>query len=154
MRKIVLLLTLIGLLQADEDAVKVVFDLTAGKIQTFERKVLKGIAAHKAHYEGELKELEVAVVIHGGAYKFFLKEPKDSPFNSDKELLKAQPELKKRIAAMADTYEVTFLMCDSGRVSNKLPKEAVYDFVKMVPNAAIGLIDKQHEGFGYIPISD
>ena len=71
-----------------------------------------------------------------------------------KELIKAQPELKKRIASMADTYEVTFLMCDSGRVSNKLPKEAIYDFVKMVPNAAIGLMDKQHEGFGYIPISN
>ncbi|WP_345976965.1 DsrE family protein [Sulfurimonas sp. HSL3-7] len=154
MRKIVLLLTLIGLLQADEDAVKVVFDLTAGKLQTFEKKVLKGIAAHKAHYEGSLKELDVAVVIHGGAYKFFLKDPGHSPFSKEKELVKAQPELEKRIAAMADTYEVKFLMCDSGRVSNKLQKKEIYDFVTMVPNAAIGLIDKQNEGFAYIPISD
>ena len=55
---------------------------------------------------------------------------------------------------MATTYGVAFLMCDSGRVSNKIQKNEVYGFVTMVPNAAIGLIDKQHEGFAYIPIRD
>ena len=154
MQKMVLLLAMLGLLQADEDAVKVVFDLTTSKVQTFEKKVLKGIAVHKAHYEGQLKELEVAVVIHGGAYKFFVKDPVHSPFSDDKELIKAHDDFKKRIASMATNYEVQFLMCNSGRVSNKLPKDAIYDFVTMVPNAAIGLIDKQHEGFGYIPIGD
>ena len=154
MRKIILLLALLGILQADDDLVKVVFDLTTGNLQTFEQKVLKGIAVHKAHYEGQLKELEVAVVIHGGAYKFFVKEPEHSPFNSDKELIKAQPELEKRITSMATTYAVQFLMCDSGRVRNKLQEKEIYDFVTMVPNAAIGLIDKQNEGFSYIPIRD
>ncbi len=154
MKKFILILAMFGMLQADGEVAKVVFDLTTGNLQTFEKKVLKGIAVHKAHYEGQLKELEVAVVIHGGAYKFFVKDLKRSPFSSDKELVKARPELEKRIAALAEIYEVAFLMCDSGRVSNKLQKDAIYDFVTMVPNAAIGLIDKQQEGFSYIPIGD
>lgn len=154
MRKIVLLLALLGMLQADEDVVKVVFDLTTGKVPTFEKKVLKGIAVHKAHYEGQLKELEVAVVIHGDAYKFFVKDPGRSPFSGDKELAKAHGDFEKRIASMAANYEVQFLMCDSGRVANKLEKRDIYDFVKMVPNSTIGLIDKQAEGSAYIPIGD
>ena len=154
MKKFIVILAMFGMLHADEEIAKVVFDLTTGDLQTFEKKVLKGIAVHKAHYEGQLKELEVAVVIHGGAYKFFLKEPERSSFNSDKKLIVAHPAMSKRIAALANIYEVKFLMCDSGRISNKLQKDAIYDFVKMVPNAAIGLIDKQNEGFAYIPISD
>ncbi len=154
MKKLILLLAMFGMLHADEEVAKVVFDLTTGNLQTFEQKVLKGITVHKAHYEGNLKELEVAVVIHGNAYKFFVKDPKHSPFNSDTKLLEAQPTLQKRIAIMADTYEVTFLMCDTGRKSHKLETNEIYDFVQMVPNSTVGLIDKQQEGFAYVPIGD
>ncbi|MGB5965011.1 MAG: DsrE family protein [Sulfurimonadaceae bacterium] len=154
MKKIIILLTLIGMLHAEENVAKVVFDLTTSDLQTFEKKVLKGIAVHKAHYEGNLKELEVAVVIHGGAYKFFVKDPANSSFKSDKKLLEAQPTLAKRIASMSDTYEVTFLMCKASLPKNKLQEKDIYPFVTMVPNSTIGLIDKQNEGFSYIPISD
>ena len=154
MKKILILLMLIGILHAEEDVRKVVFDLTTSDLQTFEQKVLKGIAVHKAHYEGNLKELEVAVVIHGGAYRFFLKDPANSVYKEDKALIAAQPELAKRIASMSETYEVTFLMCHSGMVKNKIEKKDVYPFVEIVPNAAIGLIDKQAEGYGYIPIGN
>ncbi len=154
MKKIILLLALVGILQAGEEVKKVVFDLTTGNLQTFEQKVLKGIAAHKAHYEGALQELEVAVVIHGGAYKFFLKDPANSSFKSDTKLIEAHADLQKRIATMADTYEVTFLMCQVGMVKNKIEPKELYPFVTLVPNSTIGLIDKQDEGFAYIPIGD
>jgi len=154
MRKILLLLTLVGMLQADDDIRKVVFDLTTGNIQTFEQKIFKGIVAHKAHYEAQLQELEVAVVIHGDAYKFFVKKPADSAFKDDKKLIEAQPELQKRLTSMAETYEVTFLMCEVGMHKHKLAQKEIYDFVTLVPNSTIGLIDKQHEGFAYIPIGD
>jgi len=154
MRKILLLLALVGLLQADDEIRKVVFDLTTGNIQTFEQKIFKGIVAHKAHYEAQLEELEVAVVIHGDAYKFFVKNPAGSVFKDDKKLVEAQPELQKRLTSMAETYEVTFLMCRSGMLKQKLTQKDIYDFVRMVPNAAVGLIDKQYEGFAYVPIGD
>jgi intracellular sulfur oxidation DsrE/DsrF family protein len=142
----------LGMLQADANTAKVVFDLTTSDLQTFERKVLKGIAAHKAHYEGSLKELEVAVIIHGGAYKFFVQDTKHPLLNKEKGILETHDTLSKRIASMADTYDVKFLMCKSGMKAKKLEKEDVYNFVQTVPNAAIGLIDKQNEGFAYIPI--
>lgn len=154
MKKIIVLLSLLGILHAEEGVAKVVFDLTTSDLQTFEKKVLKAIAVHKTHYEGSLKELEVAVVIHGGAYKFFVKDPKHSPFSSDAKLIEAHPTLEKRIYSMSDTYEVTFLMCQAAMPKNKLEKKDIYDFVTMVPNSTIGLIDKQNEGFAYIPISD
>jgi len=153
MKKIFLLLLFTLALHA-EQTMKVVIDLTTGDLHTFESKILKGIVAHKTYYEGKLQELDVAVVIHGNAYKFFLKDPVHSPFKEDKKLLAASKELSKRIAALADTYDVTFLMCQSGMEKKKLEKKDVYDFVTTVPNAGIGLIDKQNEGYAYLPVGD
>jgi intracellular sulfur oxidation DsrE/DsrF family protein len=142
----------LSMLKADEGTVKVVFDLTTSDLQAFERKVLSGIAVHKAHYEGTFKELEVAVVIHGGAYKFFVKEAKHPLLKKEKELLEAHNTLSKRIASMSETYDVTFLICHSGMKKKKLDRKDIYDFVEIVPTSTIGLIDKQSEGFAYIPI--
>ena len=152
MKKIALLLLLALALHA-EQTMKVVIDLTTGDLHTFESKILKGIVAHKTYYEGKLKTLDVAVVIHGNAYKFFVKDPAHSPFKADAALLKASGELAKRIAVLADTYDVAFLMCQSGMEAKKLETKDIYDFVKTVPNAGIGLIDKQNEGYAYLPVA-
>lgn len=132
---------------------KVVIDLTTGDAAVFEQKILSGIVAHKNHYADEFKELDVAVVIHGQAYKFFLKNPANSTFRKDRTLLQKRVELGKRIAALADTYEVEFLMCAAGMKKHKIDKKDVYDFVATVPNAGIGLIDKQNIGYAYLPIN-
>ena len=79
-RIIIVLLLSIGLLQAEEASAKVVYDLTTKDLASFELRVLKGIVANKAHYEGSLRELDVVVVIHGGAYRFFTKDPANSKF--------------------------------------------------------------------------
>lgn len=151
-KKLILFLSFVALLNGDEVIRKVVFDLTTDNLKTFEKKVISGIAAQKNHYESKLEELEVAVVIHGGAYKFFIDDLATSPFKEDKELLSAKSDLAKRIAAMADTYDVEFLMCASGMKSLKIDPQTLYKFVKLVPNSTIGLIDKQQEGYAYIPI--
>ncbi len=154
MKKIVLLLALLGLLQADEETARVVYDLTTSNMAKFEKNILKGIAVNKAHYEGNLKELEVAVVIHGGAYRFFVKDIQKSMFNTQLKLVEAYPELKKRIASMSDTYDVEFLMCKASMPKNHLEAKDVVKFVKIVPNSTIGLIDKQNKGYAYIPVRD
>jgi len=153
MKKLFLLL-LVALALHAEQTMKVVIDLTTGDLHTFESKILKGIVAHKTYYEGKLQELDVAVVIHGNAYKFFVKDPAHSPFKEDKALLSASKDLSKRIAVLADTYDVTFLMCKSGMDKKKLTSKDVYDFVSTVPNAGIGLIDKQNDGYAYLPVGD
>ena len=153
MRKLLLIVAFLGLLNADDESAKLVFDLTTSSVEQFEKKILKSIAYNKTHYENSLKELEVAVVIHGGAYRFFVKDIKKTVFIDDKPLMKVYPDLKKRVATMADTYEVEFLMCRSALKRYNLKEEDIVGYVKIVPNSTIGLIDKQNEGFAYLPVN-
>ena len=154
MKKIILLLAFVGILSASDETAKLVLDLTTSSVEKFEKHILKGIVFSKNHYQNNLKELEVAVVIHGGAYRFFVKDLQSSMFKDDKELVKVYAELKKRIATMSDTYEVQFLMCRAAMKRNKLEEKDIVEFVKLVPTSTIGLIDKQNEGFAYIPVSN
>ena len=154
MKKIILLLAFIGILSASDETAKLVLDLTTSSVAKFEKHILKGLVVHKTHYQDNLKELEVAVVIHGGAYRFFVKDLQSSMFKDDKELSKVYSDLKKRIATMSDTYEVEFLMCKAAMKRNKLQDKDIVDFVKLVPTSTIALIDKQNDGFAYIPVSN
>jgi len=155
MKKILCILLLsMGILYAQEDTAKIVYDLTTKELKDFERKILKGIVANKAHYESTLRELDVAVVIHGGAYKFFIKEPGRSKFKDDKALLSSHKTLAKRIESMVKTYDVQFFICRVGMRKHGLEEEDIYDFIQIIPNTTIGLTDKQNEGYAYIPVSD
>ena len=151
---IIILLISLGMAQAEEASAKVVYDLTTKDLTSFELRILKGIVANKVHYEGSLRELDVVVVIHGGAYRFFTKDPVHSKFKNDKALIETHKTLAKRIESMVKTYDVEFLMCGAAMPKNELKAKDVYSFVKIIPNSTIGLIDKQNEGYAYIPIRD
>ena len=151
---IIIILMSIGIAQAQDEVAKVVYDLTTKDLANFELRVLKGIVANKAHYEGSLRELDVVVVIHGGAYRFFTKDPTHSKFKDDKALIETHKTLAKRIGSMVKTYDVEFLMCGAAMPKHGLKAKDVYSFVKIIPNSTIGLIDKQNEGYAYIPIKD
>ena len=145
----------ISIVQAQEEVAKVVYDLTTKDLANFQLKALQGNVANKAHYEGSLRELDVVVVIHGGAYRFFTKDPSIHPkFKDHKALVGTYKSLAKRIKSMTDTYDVEFLMCGAAMAKNELKAKDVYSFVKIIPNSTIGLIDKQNEGYAYIPIRD
>lgn len=152
MKSLLILLTLCTLLFAEEGVKKVVFDFTSGNIKTLDKKLLSGIAFNKTHYENQLEKLDVAVVIHGDAYKFFIADLEHSPYKNDAELAKAHADLGKRLAAMSKNYEVEFIMCESGMKSHKIDKSTLYDFVKLTPSSTIGLIDKQNNHYAYVPI--
>lgn len=154
MKIVISLFFLFFSLYAQEGVKKVVYDLTTGDIHVFEQKILSGIAAQKSYYEANLEELSASVVIHGDAYKFFINDLKDSPYKNDKKLLAKRQELQKRLRSLADIYQVEFLMCDSGRKKKHIEEKTLYPFVKIVPNAAIGLINKQNEGYAYLPVSN
>jgi len=154
LKKLLIFLTLLSIASADDGVIKVVYNLTTSNVKSFEQKILKGIAINKAYYEGNLKELSVAVVIHGGAYKFFLKDLKHTQYANDKKLLKIFPDLKKRVASLATTYDVDFMVCGVGLKHRKIDTKNVDNFVKVIPNASIGLIDRQNEGFAYLNVSD
>lgn len=155
MKKILLpLIASFTLLLAEESSAKVVYDLTTKNQKAFELKILKAIVANKAYYESKLKELDVTVVIHGGAYRYFTIDPSKTEYKTDETLLTDYTSLKKRIRSMSDTYDVEFLMCGAGMPKHNLSKKDIVNFVKIIPNSTIGLIDKQNEGYAYIPVRD
>ncbi|HIO96016.1 MAG TPA: hypothetical protein EYG67_04270 [Campylobacterales bacterium] len=155
MKKMILLLLInLSMVSAEDASVKVVYDLTTKNLASFELRVLKSIVANKTHYEGLLKELDVTVVVHGGAYRFFTIDPKNSTYKKDKALIETHKTLAKRIKSMVETYDVEFLICGVGMKKHGLKKEDVYKFVKIIPNSMIGLIDRQNEGYAYIPIRE
>ncbi|CAI6151443.1 MAG: hypothetical protein SPLUMA1_SPLUMAMAG1_01282 [uncultured Sulfurimonas sp.] len=155
MKKILLsLLLFISFLQADEENLKVVYDLTTKDIAKIEKNILKGIVAHKIYFQKDFKELDVTVVIHGGAYRFFVKDPSTTIYKNDKKLIKNYAELKKRLASLADTYDVEFLMCGVGMRHNQMQEKDIVSYVKVIPNSTIGLIERQNEGYAYIPVGN
>lgn len=140
-------------LQAEEEVVKkVVYNLTTGDINEIERRLISGIIAHTTYYQNKLEELEVQVVIHGDAYKFFMKDLNNTAYAYQPKLVEKRVDLEKRLGTLAKQYDVKFLVCDSGVVSRKLNKKAFYPFVSMVHNAAVGLIDAQNDGYAYLAI--
>ena len=153
-KTLLFLLASCTLLLAEETSAKIVYDLTTKNQKAFERKILKAIVANKSYYESKLKELDVTVVIHGGAYRYFTVDPSKTEYKKDKDLLADYTNLKKRIKAMSDTYDVEFLMCGAGMPTHGLKAENIVSYVKIIPNSTIGLIDRQNEGYAYIPVGD
>lgn len=149
---IIILITMLSLLRAEQDTQKLVLDLTTSDIAKFEQVILRGIVLNKAHYEGKFKELDVIVVIHGGAYKFFIKNVQSSQYKNDKKLLKISKEFAIRIKSLSQTYGVKFLMCKAGMEHRKIKKEELLDIVGLTPNVMIALIDAQNNGYAYMPV--
>ena len=140
-------------LKAQEEVVKkVVYDLTTGDIRQFKAHLLGGIVAHKTYYQGQLAELEVRVVVHGQAYRFFMQDLNATPYVCDQVLVRDKEAIGKRLKTLATQYNVRFLICRVGAKHRKLPQKAFYPFVGFVENAAIGLIDAQNAGYAYLPL--
>jgi len=155
MKKIILALMLfIGLSSAEDITPKLVIDLTAGNIETFEKRILKAIVVNKNHYEGQLQELEVAVVVHGSAYRFFVNDPSKTKYKVDKELLSRYKEFHTRIKSLESTYNVEFFACKTGMTKNGLEDKDMLSFVKIVPTSTIALIDKQNRGYAFLLVED
>ncbi|MBD3825057.1 MAG: DsrE family protein [Epsilonproteobacteria bacterium] len=131
---------------------KAMYDLTTAKFRSFEMKLLKGIPANMMQYAWDDKELKVVVIIHGGAYRYFIKNPQlIAEYKDDVELIKNRDALEARLKVLHDEYEVEFLVCGSGLDARGIKRDDVYKFVTIIPNASLGLIQKQNEGYAYIP---
>lgn len=153
MKAIFLFLSLLGFLYAGDGVKKVVFDLTTGDSAVLKQKIFSGISFDKSYYEGKLEDLQVAVVIHGDAYKFFVKDLQKTPYAKDSALQQEQADISKRIQSLHSLYNVEFLICASGMKHKNIDPQNVPEYIKIIPNASIGLIDKQNEGYAYIPVA-
>jgi intracellular sulfur oxidation DsrE/DsrF family protein len=155
MKKLVyVLMILLTVLHAEDKSAKVVYDLTTKELSNFELRILNATVKNKSYYEAQLRELDVAVIIHGGAYRFFLKAPQKSEYKDNQALIANYQDLAKRIKTLSETYDVEFLLCGVGAQKHHIEQKDLYDFVKIIPNASIGLIDKQNAGYAYVPVRD
>lgn len=153
MKKLLLVLLLfLGVLQAESDVKKALFDLTTSDLATIEKRLINGIAFSNKHYKSVGGGVNIRVVIHGGSYKFFVKDVSKTKCKEDKKLQAKEKEIHKKLRMLADTYDVKFLMCGVGMKAREIKKDNILDFVEVIPSAMIGLIDAQNEGYAFVPI--
>ncbi len=153
MKKLLIILVLFfGLLQADANVKKALFDLTTSDLTTLEKRLINGVVFSTKHYQSLSNRPDYRVVIHGNAYKFFLKDISKTKCKDDKKLQAKAKEIHERLASLADRYNVKFLMCGVGMKAREIEKDNILDFVEVIPSALIGLIDAQNEGYAFVPI--
>lgn len=146
-----LFLAIAAPLFGDDDVKKVVVELTSGDINDI-KGMISGLSQNAEHYVSRLEELEAAVVIHGDAYKFFMKDLAKSPYAGDKELAAAYPELTARLKTLVEMYDVQFDMCNIGMQKRGITKEMLHPFVTPVFSSLSGLVDRQSDGYTYFRV--
>lgn len=154
MKKVFLVLVvMIGLVRADSDVKKVVYALTTSDLVKIEKRMIKGAIHTKEHYKSNFKVLDAKVIIHGGAYKFFVKDISKTKCKKDKELEAKTAEIHKKLESLKKTYGIKFSMCSVGMNARNITKDNILEFVDVIPSAVIGLIDAQNDGYAVVPIN-
>ena len=146
------LLVLLVSLYAQEIEHKVVYSMRTGNIKTFEEKFIQATMKLHDHYAKKNEKLINIVVISGEAYRFFLKDLDDTPYDEDIALINAQKDIAKQLALLSEKYDVRFEVCSLGMKSRKLELSNLYAFVHPIYSARSGLIEWQNRGYAYFPI--
>lgn len=131
---------------------KVVFDLTSGQDNMIEKTLYHTIKNIKSYYTTNHKDIDVAVVISGDSYKYFIKDIKNSPYSDDADIVALQPKLEPKLQELHDILKVKFYMCSYGMQSRDISEESLYDFVQADKTKSIYLIELQNDGYAYMPI--
>jgi intracellular sulfur oxidation DsrE/DsrF family protein len=117
---------------------RVVVDLTTGDAGRFEARLVEALPKLRAHYAEQQRPLNAVVVVHGDAYKFFLK---DGPLS---------PDRAAALAALAK--DVRFEVCLVGMARKGLKMEQFVPWVHGAKSASIALIDYQHAGHALVTV--
>lgn len=153
MKFIVLIWMMLSSLYGAEGAKKVVYDVTTGSFEKFTQVIASGIVFQKNHYESKMEDLQAIVVIHGEAYRYFLKSLNNTPYTNDKVLDKNHSELIKRLESLNKYYGVKFEICGIGMRKRQIKEDQVLPFVEIIPSSTTGLIDAQDAGYAYVPVN-
>ncbi len=131
---------------------KAVFELTSGDAEKIESRLLNGIKHLDAWYKEQGDEFKAVVVISGKAYKYFIEDLKNSPYQGDKELAKIQKRFRPLIKELNDDYGVRFDMCGAGMKARGIEAKSLYPFVHTNKVQPVYMIDWQNQGYAYIPM--
>jgi len=150
--RIITLIFLMSVTLIFADSKKIVVDLTSGNIKTFQSRFLSGVPGMIRYFKTKNDTVDVVVIIHGDAYKFFVQNLGNTQYKSDKELATAQEELRLRLDNFHKEYPVTFEICSVGMKKRKILPGDLYKFATPIPSAMVGLAVWQNRGYAYLPI--
>lgn len=150
MRVLVGILFSATLLMAAEQ--KVVFDLTSGDEATINKHLIRNIEGLGKYYKANDIDFKVVVVISGNAYKYFVKDLKNSPYKGKLKVAQSQKRLEPLLAKLHTRFGVEFDMCKAGMEARHIDKEVVYNYVKTDLTKSVALIKWQNAGYAYLPV--
>lgn len=131
---------------------KAVFDLTSGDEAKIEKHLVNNIEGLARYYRTNGIDFNVAVVISGDAYKYFVQDIEHSPYKGDTVLMKAQQKLRPLFEKLQAQYGVEFDMCRAGRRARGIDRGVLYPYVKSDLNKSVYLIRWQNMGYAYMPV--
>lgn len=136
------------------DTKKFMIDLKTGNMETFNDQLLVGVPGTIDYFTAQGDKVEVAVVIHGEAYKFFVQNLDNTQYGMDKKLVDNQEAIHKRLVEIEKKYGIHFDICMSGMHKKGILSEDLYPFVTPIKSAMVGLVKWQNAGYAYIPAHD
>ena len=152
MKKIMILLvfTTVFMYATDRNIHKAVFDLTSGKATVLKDKVAWNIRMISEKMRDQNRTLKSIIVISGDAYKFFIKDLKNSPYNTE-DVIAAQQKLEPILFDLQKNYDVQFHMCSAGMKKRNIIPKTLYPYIKHEKIKVQYLMEAQNNGFAYIP---
>lgn len=137
---------------AEKPTQKIIVDLTTGNIETVKSRFIKGVANTIDHFKERGDTVETVVIIHGEAYRYFVRDLDGSRYSTEIELYNNQKELLDGFAKLSQKYHIRFEVCSVGMKKNQLTHKMFYEFVHLSPSAQISLVEWQNKGYAYLPI--
>lgn len=147
---IVLFLCIVSLSFAETK--KIMIDLKTGDFESFDKAFLNGLPGTIDYFSSQGETVEVAVVIHGDAYKFFVQNLNNTSYGMDESLVKHQESIQQRLEEMLKKYRIHLEVCMSGMHKRGILSEDLYPFVTPIKSAMVGLAKWQNEEYAYVPL--
>jgi len=117
-------------LYAQENPVKIVFDVTSGN-----EKVHQSTMRHVKFMSEAYPKSEFEVVMYSGSIDMVLKD---------------KSSVAEDMERLAKNENITFVVCQGTMKRHKISDDQLIPGIKQVPDGILEIIVKQQEGWGYI----
>jgi len=134
------------------DTKKFMIDLKTGDMESFNNQLLVGVPGTIDYFSAQGDKVEVAVVVHGEAYKFFVENLDNTQYGMDKVLVEHQEAIRKRLVEIEKKYHIRMEICMNGMHRKGILSEDLYPFVTPIKSAMVGLVKWQNAGYAYVPV--
>jgi len=150
--RLALILLLLAATFAFADTKKFVIDLKTGDMDSFNNQLLVGVPGTIDYFTAQGDKVEVAVVVHGESYKFFVENLDNTQYGMDKALAERQDAIRKRLVEIEKKYHIRMEICMNGMHRKGILSEDLYPFVTPIKSAMVGLVKWQNAGYAFVPV--